>query len=38
VYPLSLACDRRDGHEALLRGGVYPALDLFECLCKVANG
>jgi hypothetical protein len=38
AYPLSLACDRCDRHEALLRGGVYPALDLLEGLCKVADG
>jgi hypothetical protein len=38
AYPLSLACDRCDRHEALLGGGVYPALDLFEDLCKVADG
>jgi hypothetical protein len=38
AYPLSLACDRCDRHEALLRGGVYPALDLFEGFCEVADG
>jgi hypothetical protein len=38
AYSLSLACDRCDRHEALLGGGVYPALDLFEGLCKVADG
>jgi hypothetical protein len=38
MYPLSLACDRCDRHEALLRGGVYPALDLFEGFCEVADG
>jgi hypothetical protein len=38
TYPLSLACDRRDRHEALLGGGVYPALNLFEGLCKVVDG
>jgi hypothetical protein len=38
MYPLSLACDRCDRHESLLRGGVYPALDGFESLCKVADG
>jgi hypothetical protein len=37
TYPLSLACDRRDRHEALLRGGVYSALDCFESLCEVAD-
>jgi hypothetical protein len=38
AYPLSLACDRCDRHEALLRGGVYSALDLLEVLRKVADG
>jgi hypothetical protein len=38
TYPLSLACDRCDRREALLRGGVYPALDGFEGFCEVANG
>jgi hypothetical protein len=38
TYPLSLACDRCDRHEALLWGGVYPVLDLFEGFCKVADG
>jgi hypothetical protein len=38
VYPLSLACDCCDRHEALLRGGVYPALDLLEGLRKVVDG
>jgi hypothetical protein len=38
TYPLSLACDRCDRHEALLRGGVYPALDGFESFCEVADG
>jgi hypothetical protein len=38
TYPLSLARDRCDGHEALLRGGVYPALDLLEGFCEVADG
>jgi hypothetical protein len=38
TYPLSLACDRCDRHEALLRGGVYPSLDLFEGFCEVADG
>jgi hypothetical protein len=38
AYPLSLACDHCDRHEALLRGGVYPALDLLEGLRKVADG
>jgi hypothetical protein len=38
TYPLSLACDRCDRHEALLQGCVYPALDGFESFCKVADG
>jgi hypothetical protein len=38
AYALSLTCDRRDRHEALLRGGVYPALDRFESFRKVADG
>jgi hypothetical protein len=38
AYPLSLACDHCDRHEALLRGGVYPALDFLEGLRKVADG
>jgi hypothetical protein len=38
AYPLSLACDRYGRHEALLRGGVYPALDLLEGLREVADG
>jgi hypothetical protein len=38
TYPLSLACDHCDQHEALLRGGVYPALDLLEGFCEVADG
>jgi hypothetical protein len=38
TYPLSLACDRCDRHEALLRGGVYPTLDGFEGFCEVADG
>jgi hypothetical protein len=38
AYPLSLACDRCDQHEALLGGGVFLALDLFEGLRKVADG
>jgi hypothetical protein len=37
-YALSLACDRCDRHEALLRGSVYYALDLLESLRKVADG
>jgi hypothetical protein len=38
MYPLSLVCDRCDRHEALLQGGVYPALDGFESFCEVADG
>jgi hypothetical protein len=38
THPLSLACDRCDRHEALLRGSVYPTLDLVESLCEVADG
>jgi hypothetical protein len=38
AYALSLACDRCDRHEALLRGSVYSALDCFESLCEVADG
>jgi hypothetical protein len=38
TYPLSLACDHCDRHEALLRGGVYPALDGLKSFCKVADG
>jgi hypothetical protein len=35
---LSLTCDRCDRHEALLRGGVYSALDRLESFRKVADG
>jgi hypothetical protein len=38
AYPLSLACDRCDRHEALLGGGVYPALDSLESFYGVADG
>jgi hypothetical protein len=38
AYALSLACDRCDRHEALLRGSVYSALDRLESFRKVANG
>jgi hypothetical protein len=38
TYPLILACDRCDRHEALLGGGVYPALDGFVSFCEVADG
>jgi hypothetical protein len=33
-----LACNRCDRHETLLRGSVYPTLDLVESLSKVADG
>jgi hypothetical protein len=35
---LSLACDRCDRHEALLRGSVYSALDRLQSFCKVVDG
>jgi hypothetical protein len=38
AHPLSLACNRYDRHEALLRGSVYPTLDLVKSLCEVADG
>jgi hypothetical protein len=38
AYALSLACDRCDRHEALLRGGVYSTLDGLESFRKVADG
>jgi hypothetical protein len=38
VHPQSLTCYHSDRHEALLWGSVYPALDLVECFCDVANG
>jgi hypothetical protein len=38
AYALSLACDRCDRHEALLRGSVYSALDRLESSRKVADG
>jgi hypothetical protein len=38
AYALSLACDRCDRHEALLRGSVYSALDCLESFRKVADG
>jgi hypothetical protein len=38
TYPRSLACDRRDRHEALLRGSVYSTLDRLESFREVANG
>jgi hypothetical protein len=38
AYALSLTCDRFDRHEALLRGGVYSALDRLESFREVADG
>jgi hypothetical protein len=38
AYALSLACDRGDRHEALLRGSVYSALDCLESFRKVVDG
>jgi hypothetical protein len=38
AHPLGLTCYRSDGHEALLWGSVYSALDLVECFSKVADG
>jgi hypothetical protein len=38
AYALSLACDRSDRHEALLRGSVYSALDRLESFRKDADG
>jgi hypothetical protein len=38
AYALSLACDRCDRHEALLRGSVYSALDRLKSFRKVADG
>jgi hypothetical protein len=38
AYALSLACDRCDRHEALLRGSVYTALDRLESFRKIADG
>jgi hypothetical protein len=38
AYALSLACNRRDRHEALLRGSVYSALNRLESFRKVADG
>jgi hypothetical protein len=35
---MSLACDRCDRHEALLRGSVYSALDRLESFHKIADG
>jgi hypothetical protein len=38
AYALSLACDRCDRHEALLRGSVNSALDRLESFREVADG
>jgi hypothetical protein len=38
AYALSLACDRCDRHEALLRGSVYSALDRLDSFRKVRTG
>jgi hypothetical protein len=38
AYALSLACDRCDRHEALLRSSVYSALDRLESFRKIADG
>jgi hypothetical protein len=38
AYALSLACDRCDRHEALLRRSVYSALDRLESFRKIADG
>jgi hypothetical protein len=38
AYALSLACDRCDRHEALLRCSVYSALDRLESFRKIADG
>jgi hypothetical protein len=38
AHPLSLAGDRYDRHEALLRGGVYPTLDLVESSARLRMG
>jgi hypothetical protein len=37
AHPLSLAGDCCDRHEALLRGSVYPTLDLVKSFCEVAD-
>jgi hypothetical protein len=37
TYPMSLACDRCDRHEALLGGGV-PPLDGLKSFCEVVDG
>jgi hypothetical protein len=38
MYSLTLARDRCDRHEALLRGSVYSALDRLESFREVADG
>jgi hypothetical protein len=38
AYALSLTCNCCDRHEALLRGGVYSALDCLESFREVADG
>jgi hypothetical protein len=38
AYALSLTCDCSDRHEALLRGGVYSALDCLKSFREVADG
>jgi hypothetical protein len=38
TYALSMACDRYDRHEALLRGSVYSGFERLECFRKVADG
>jgi hypothetical protein len=38
AYALSLTCDRNDRYEALLKGGVYSALDRLESFREVADG
>jgi hypothetical protein len=38
AHHLSLTCYRSDRHEALLWGGVHPALDLVECFREVPDG
>jgi hypothetical protein len=38
AYALSLACDRYDRHEALLRGSVYSALNRLESFRQIADG
>jgi hypothetical protein len=38
AYALSLACDRCDRHEALLRGSIYSTLNRLESFRKVVDG